>query len=219
VVKDIHDDFMHRFAESIKKIKQGNPLEASTNMGPVARIDLAETLERQLKQSLKAGASLQAGGERDGGNFQPTLIDQVAPGMAAFDEETFGPIVALYRFTNEDDAIARANDTRYGLNGSVWSRSIPHALRVAERLRVGTVNVNESYAATWTSTSSPIGGMKESGFGRRHGAEGIMKYTETQTIALQRGVPLAPLPLMTERTYGRVEMEQILVAAERNFRN
>ena len=78
------------------------------------------------------------------------------------------------------------------------------AVRVARQLQVGTVNINESYAATWTSTASPIGGMKESGFGRRHGAQGILKYTETQTIATQRGIALAPLPGMSEPTYGRV---------------
>ncbi|HET9011468.1 MAG TPA: aldehyde dehydrogenase family protein, partial [Gemmatimonadaceae bacterium] len=83
----------------------------------------------------------------------------------------------------------------------VWSRSTAHAVRVARRLQAGTVNVNESYAASWTATSAPIGGMKESGVGRRHGAEGILKYTEAQTVAIQRGMPLAPPRFVAERTY------------------
>jgi succinate-semialdehyde dehydrogenase/glutarate-semialdehyde dehydrogenase len=125
----------------------------------------------------------------------------VTPEMKMFAEETFGPVVALYRVASDEEAIARANDTRYGLNASVWSRSIRHAVRVAKRIQTGTVNVNESYGATWTATSAPIGGMKESGFGRRHGAEGILKYTESQTIAIQRLVPLAPPPFIPVRVY------------------
>lgn len=135
--------------------------------------------------------------------FATRFVDRVKA-MKLYAEETFGPVVALFRYSDEDAAIARANDTRYGLNGSVWSRSAKHALRVAKRLQVGTVNVNESYAATWTSTAAPIGGMKDSGFGRRHGAEGILKYTETQTIARQRGLPLAPIRGMSGQRYGRV---------------
>ena len=101
------------------------------------------------------------------------------------------------------DLLARANATRYGLNASVWSRRARHALQVARRLRAGTVNVNEAYAATWGSTAAPIGGMKESGLGRRHGAEGILKYTEAQTVAVQRGHPIAPPAPMSGERYER----------------
>ena len=89
--------------------------------------------------------------------FATRFVDRVKA-MKLYAEETFGPVVALFRYSDEDAAIARANDTRYGLNGSVWSRSAKHALRVAKRLQVDTVNVNESYAATWPSTAAPIGG-------------------------------------------------------------
>ena len=129
--------------------------------------------------------------------------------MAAHDEETFGPVVALYRVESDDEAVARANASRYGLNASVWSRSARRALAVARRLRTGTVNVNEAYAATWGSTASPIGGMKESGLGRRHGAEGILKYTEAQTVSVQRGLPLAPPAGVPEGVYVRT-MTQLL---------
>ena len=113
------------------------------------------------------------------------------------------PVVALYPYDDLEVAIRLANDTPYGLNASVWSRSTRRAVAVAQRIRAGTVNVNESYAGTWTATASPIGGMKQSGAGRRHGAEGILKYTEAQTIAVQRWVPLAPLPFLDERVYSR----------------
>jgi succinate-semialdehyde dehydrogenase/glutarate-semialdehyde dehydrogenase len=121
--------------------------------------------------------------------------------MLAYAEETFGPVLAVYRYDDVEDAIARANDTKYGLNASVWSRSPRRAIDVARRIQCGTVNVNEAYAATWTATGSPIGGMKSSGFGRRHGEEGILKYTEAQTIAVQRLIPLAPPPFLREKDY------------------
>jgi succinate-semialdehyde dehydrogenase/glutarate-semialdehyde dehydrogenase len=86
----------------------------------------------------------------------------------------------------------------------VWSKNTSHAIEVARRIRTGTVNVNESYAATWTATASPIGGMGESGSGRRHGAEGILKYTEAQTVAVQRGVPLAPPSWVSEPSWEKL---------------
>jgi succinate-semialdehyde dehydrogenase/glutarate-semialdehyde dehydrogenase len=100
--------------------------------------------------------------------------------------------VSIYRFRNDDEAVERANDTRYGLNASVWSRSARRGMAVASRLRAGTVNLNEAYAAAWGSIDAPMGGMGDSGLGRRHGIGGIQKYTEVQTVAHQRLVNLAP---------------------------
>ncbi|HYH44308.1 MAG TPA: aldehyde dehydrogenase family protein, partial [Thermoanaerobaculia bacterium] len=109
-----------------------------------------------------------------------------------FAEETFGPVVAVSRFSSIHEAIERANASRYGLNASLWTRNAALARRTANRLRIGTVNVNEAYAAAWGSVDSPMGGFKDSGVGRRHGAEGIRKYTEPQTVAVQRGLQIAP---------------------------
>lgn len=117
-------------------------------------------------------------------------------------EDAFGPVVAVYRTTDDDEAVALANDSYFGLNASVWSARRGEA--VARRLLTGTVNVNEGYAATWASHDAPIVGMKESGAGRRHGREGILKYTEPQTIAVQRLLRVAPLPGMSNRTYARI---------------
>lgn len=104
-------------------------------------------------------------------------------------QETFGPVVAIYRVADVDEAVAAANDTEYGLNASVWLRR--YGAVVAARLRAGTVNVNEGYAAAWASHDAPVGGMGISGLGRRHGREGILKYTEAQTIAEQRLIQVA----------------------------
>lgn len=208
VHESLYDRFVDRFVERVKSLRLSASLDYDGDMGSLTVPRQLAAVEEHLRDALGKGATLLAGGKRrpDIGPlfYEPTVLTDVTPDMRLYAEETFGPVVALYRFADEADAIARANDTRFGLNGSVWSRRRSHALRVARRLQVGTVNVNESYAATWTSTASPIGGMKESGFGRRRGAEGLLKYTETQTIAVQRGVALAPLPGMSERTYGRV---------------
>jgi succinate-semialdehyde dehydrogenase / glutarate-semialdehyde dehydrogenase len=124
--------------------------------------------------------------------------------MKPYAEETFGPVVSVYRFDSEDEAVACANATPYGLNASVWTRDTRRGVRLAQRIRAGSVNVNEAYAAAWASVDAPIGGMNQSGIGRRHGAEGILKFTEAQTVAVQRLFPIAPSHGMTAEFYARL---------------
>jgi succinate-semialdehyde dehydrogenase/glutarate-semialdehyde dehydrogenase len=112
--------------------------------------------------------------------------------MTLFKDETFGPVVAISRFSSDEEAIARANDSDYGLNFSVWTSDIARGRAMATKLEAGTVNINEGYIAAWGSVDAPMGGMKDSGVGRRHGAEGIRKYTEPQSVAVQRVMPIAP---------------------------
>jgi succinate-semialdehyde dehydrogenase / glutarate-semialdehyde dehydrogenase len=181
VVKEIYDDFMHRFSVAINKIKQGNPLDPATNMGPVARADLAEALEKQLKQSLTAGAHLEAGGGRDGNNFQPTLIGGVKPGMAAFDEETFGPLAAVVVAGDERHAIELANRSRYGLGASVWTSDRDRGEQVARQIESGSVFVN---ALMKSDQRLPFGGVKKSGYGRELSELGIKEFVNAKTISI-----------------------------------
>jgi succinate-semialdehyde dehydrogenase/glutarate-semialdehyde dehydrogenase len=121
--------------------------------------------------------------------------------MTVCAEETFGPVVSVYSFRTVDEAIARANDSRYGLNASIWTKDTSAAVKLAAGIQVGTVNVNDAYSATWGSVDLPMGGFKESGIGRRHGAEGILKYTESQSVAVQKGMALAAPPALGEEKF------------------
>ena len=136
--------------------------------------------------------------------FEPTVLDGVTSSAACFGDETFGPLVSLYRFRDLDDAIARANDTPYGLNASVWTKSVKRGRDVGSRLHAGTVNINEGYAAAWGSIDAPMGGVGESGLGRRHGTEGLLKYTEAQTLARQRLMNIGPPANVSQESFAKV---------------
>jgi succinate-semialdehyde dehydrogenase/glutarate-semialdehyde dehydrogenase len=135
--------------------------------------------------------------------FEPTVLVDTPPAAQCYAEETFGPLVSVYRFHDLDDAITSANDTDYGLNASLWTRDISKGYDVAGRLRAGTVNLNEAFAAAWGSVDAPMGGMGASGLGRRHGVEGLLKYTEAQTVARQRISNLAPPPGISDAVFAK----------------
>ncbi len=201
----IHDDFVARLVARTRALRIGPAMDYTVDVGSMTSARQLAVVEEHVADALAKGATLLHGGRRrpDLGPlfYEPTILSGVRPGMTAYAEETFGPVLAVYRYDDVEEAIVRANDTRYGLNASVWSRSRRRAIDVARRIQCGTVNVNEAYAASWTATGSPIGGMKQSGAGRRHGEEGILKYTEVQTIAVQRLMPLAPPPFLDEQFY------------------
>ncbi|MDH6124227.1 succinic semialdehyde dehydrogenase [Kitasatospora sp. GP82] len=196
VHRSVAEDFLARFVARTAALRLGGGLAYGADMGSLVSERQLETVTRHVEEAAKAGAIVLTGGRPrpDLGPlfYEPTILDGVTPEMAVCAEETFGPVVSIYRFDGEDEAVAAANATPYGLNSSVWTRDSRRGRAVAARLHTGTVNVNEAYAAAYGSVASPMGGMGDSGLGRRHGAEGILRYTEAQTIATQRLMPLAP---------------------------
>ena len=177
----VKDEFLAGFTESIRDLVQGDPFDPKTTLGPLARLDLAEKLESQLQKSVKAGATLITGGTRNGCNFQATLLDDVTPGMPAFDEETFGPLAAIITVRNEEEAVALANQTRYGLGATVWTQDLKTGERIARRLDSGSVLVN---ALMRSDVRLPFGGIKKSGYGRELSEFGIKEFVNVKTISI-----------------------------------
>ncbi|WP_434595252.1 succinic semialdehyde dehydrogenase [Streptomyces sp. A5-4] len=222
VHESIADDFVQRFATRTKAMRLGTSLAYGADMGSLVGERQLENVRRHVEEAVAKGATLVAGGvaRPDIGPlfYEPTILDGVEAPMAVCAEETFGPVVSIYRFTDEDDVIGLANATSYGLNSSVWTKSAKRGHEVAARLRTGTVNINEGYAPAYGSVQSPMGGMKESGLGRRHGSEGILKYTEAQTVAHQRLMPMAPSFGMDDEQYAAFMTTSLRVLKALRFR-
>jgi len=214
VADEVYDRFVDRFAERVEAMRLAADFSFETDMGSLISPAQLDTVTRHVADAVDNGAIVLTGGRPrpDIGPLfhEPTVLADVMPEMACFGEETFGPVVSLYRFGDEADAIARANQGSYGLNASIFSRDVRRARRIAARLRCGTVNINEGYAASFGSIDGPMGGMRDSGSGRRQGVEGIRRYTEAQTVAVQRGLPVAASLGMSEQAY-----ERLMVAAMR----
>jgi succinate-semialdehyde dehydrogenase/glutarate-semialdehyde dehydrogenase len=181
VHEKIKEEFVERFRISIEALRQGNPFDEKITTGPLARIDLAEDLEKQLKQSIQQGARIVTGGERNEGNFQPALLDHVKPGIVAFDEETFGPLAAVTSACSEQEAITFANASRYGLGASVWTKDRDRGERVAREVEAGSVFINSLMKS---DVRLPFGGIKKSGYGRELSQEGIHEFVNIKTISI-----------------------------------
>jgi succinate-semialdehyde dehydrogenase/glutarate-semialdehyde dehydrogenase len=198
VHESIADEFTAKLVERVRGMKLGTSLDYGPAMGSLASATQLETVVAHVDDAVSKGAEVLAGGRArpDVGPYfyEPTLLGRVADGMTLFRDETFGPVVAVSTFSDEEEVIARANDSDYGLNFSLWTRDTRRGLEIGSRLQAGTVNVNEGYISGWASVDAPMGGMKASGLGRRHGADGITKYTESQTVAIQKLAPIAPPP-------------------------
>ncbi len=202
------DDFVDRFVAATAAMKLTAGLDYSADMGSLINATQLETVTQHVDDAVGKGATVLAGGrarpEIGPYFYEPTILSGVREGMDAYEDETFGPVVSLYPVDSEEEAIAKANDSRFGLNFSVWTSDPERGRRVAARLQAGTVNVNEAYAAAWASIDAPMGGMKESGVGRRHGEHGLTKYTESQTIATERLLPVGAPPWIRADRYARV---------------
>ncbi|MEE8447826.1 MAG: succinic semialdehyde dehydrogenase [Gemmatimonadota bacterium] len=208
VQASVADRFIDRFVARTRSLRLGAELDFSADVGSLTSRVQLEKVKSHVDDALDKGARILAGGtprpEIGPYFFEPTILTDVTDEMRLCGEETFGPVVAIASFESVEEAIERANASPYGLSASVWTRDVAAGRRIAARIRAGTVNINEAYGAAWGSIDAPMGGFKDSGVGRRHGAEGIRKYTEAQTIAVQRGLPLAAPPWMGEERYSQV---------------
>jgi succinate-semialdehyde dehydrogenase len=163
-------------------LKAGDPLDPSSALGPMARADLRDELHAQVERTIASGARLLLGGQKiDGpGNFYaPTVLTGVQPGMSAFDEETFGPVAALTIADHVEHAITLANFSKYGLGGNLWTSDIPKARLIARRLETGGVFIN---GLTASNARLPVGGVKQSGYGRELSHFGLREFTNAQAV-------------------------------------
>ncbi len=192
----IFDRFLHRFAERTEQLTMTPSLEYDAEVGSLVSESQLEKVQSHVEDAVEAGATVVTGGNArsDVGSyfFEPTILTDVTDEMTLAREETFGPVVTVTRFEDDDEAIRLANDSDRGLNASVWTTDTDRGRELATRIECGTVGINDPYPAAWASVDAPMGGMKASGIGRRHGREGILKYTEAQTIAEQRVASIAP---------------------------
>lgn len=182
VEEKVADEFEQRFVAAVQAMKVGDPLERETNIGPLARNNLRDTLDQQVQASVKEGAKVILGGERlarPGYFYAPTILSGVTPEMTAFREETFGPAAAVIRVKDVDQALTYANDSIFGLGASIWSADLDKAQKLARLVESGQVFINGMVAS---DPRLPFGGVKASGYGRELSAYGIRELVNIQTI-------------------------------------
>ncbi|MBB4231045.1 NAD-dependent succinate-semialdehyde dehydrogenase [Rhizobium mongolense] len=182
VEESVAERFVELFCEGVAKLKIGDPNERDTNIGPMARANLLAGLHAQVEKTIAAGAVARAGGKPIGGDgffYPPTVLDHVSPDMVAFCEETFGPVAAITRVKDADEAIRLANQTEFGLGSALWSQDTEKAKRLARKIDAGAVFINGMVAS---DPRYPFGGIKRSGYGRELGVYGIREFVNVKTV-------------------------------------
>jgi succinate-semialdehyde dehydrogenase/glutarate-semialdehyde dehydrogenase len=182
VAEEVADRFQRLFVDAVAGLRVGDPMDRATQVGPLARGDLRDSLELQVQQSLALGASAATGGhrlERRGYYYAPTVITGVTTRMPVFSEETFGPVAALIRAKHADDAIRLANTSEFGLGASLWTTDIERGKALAREIQAGSVFINGMVAS---DPRLPFGGIKRSGYGRELSEFGIREFVNVKTV-------------------------------------
>jgi succinate-semialdehyde dehydrogenase/glutarate-semialdehyde dehydrogenase len=179
ILDSVYDEFVSRFIEKASQLKAGDPISEDTQIGTLARKDLADQLQKQVQDSLKQGAKLLLGGKQDECFHEPTVLGEVTPEMPAFKEETFGPLATMIKVKTTDEAFALAENSRFGLGLSVFTKDVEKALSYAEQSSDGAFFVNELVKS---DPRLPFGGTKISGFGRELGKDGMMEFVNRKTV-------------------------------------
>lgn len=205
VAEGLLDPFCTALTARTQALRLGSSLSYDFDMGSLINAAQLERVSAHVEDARAKGATVLAGGRRrtDLGPtfYEPTVLTGVTPEMDCYANETFGPVVSVYPVADDEEAIARANDSDYGLNASVWTADPDRGRRVAARISCGTVNVNEGFAATFGSIDAPMGGMKSSGLGRRQGRDGIRRFVEVQSVGTQSGPAIAPIHGLSEQRF------------------
>jgi len=183
VQESIHDAFVYQFKVAVEKLKSGNPLNNDTQIGSLARVDLAKELEIQVKKSIVMGAQLILGGNRNEAFFEPTILIQVTPVMPVFKEETFGPVAAITSFQTLDDAIKLSNQSDFGLGVSIFTQNIEFIKTKISAFNEGAVFINEMVKS---DPRLPFGGIKKSGYGRELAEDGIKEFVNVKTVVINK---------------------------------
>ncbi|TFH22330.1 MAG: aldehyde dehydrogenase family protein, partial [Myxococcales bacterium] len=188
VDESVHDDFVDLLVAKVGELRQGLPDE-DADIGSMTSCSQLEEVEEQVEDARARGARVVVGGKRVAGRegywYEPTVITDVTSDLKIMQEETFGPVVCIQKVRDEAEAVRLANDSRFGLSASVWSKDKVGAMNIARRVEAGAVCVND-HMIHMMIPEVPMGGVKESGIGRRHGAEGIAKFCDQQTIVVDR---------------------------------
>lgn len=185
IVEDVYEKFKEAFVEEMKKLKVGDPMDTSTDVGPIARKDLLEEIEGQVTKSVSEGAKILLGGKRmntRGYYYPPTILDNVTPEMKCFKEEIFAPVAPLIKAKNHKEAVLLANDSRFGLGASIWTRDLQKAEIMASEIETGTVFIN---GMVKSDPRLPFGGVKASGFGRELSYFGIREFVNIKSVVIE----------------------------------
>lgn len=189
VEQPVADEFTRLFVAAVADLTVGDPERDGTDVGPMARADLVDGIERQVRESVAAGAGVLTGGTRlagPGNYYAPTVLGDVRPGMPVYDEETFGPVAAVIRVADVDEAVRVANDTPFGLAGSVWTADPSRGVAVGKRITSGAMFINDVVAS---DVRLPFGGTRRSGYGRELARAGIREFVNTRTFVLRHRPP------------------------------